>query len=388
MATVLLTACTSSTTQPFPTATNDASTLTWKKCHGKFQCATLKVPIDYTDNSLGTFDIAVIRYRDANQRNRIGSLVLNPGGPGASGIEYARNAEFIINPDVLERYDIVGFDPRGVNKSSPIHCLNGSEQDASFAGDPKPDNDAEYKQGLRESQEFIEKCLARTPFLENYTTANTARDMELLRKALGDEKLNYMGFSYGTYLGTLYAQQFPDNVGRFVLDGAVDATIPIEQQTVAQAQAFDQALAEFIADCSRQKDCPLPSDATPQFFTDLFKKVSMQPLTMNSGKSKRSITEGLVVIGVISALYDDVSGWPLLRIAIAMAQQGDGSAFANLADAYHGRKSDGTYIDNQNDANAIIECLDWPHKKSNSQIRSSVHRYTTAAPVLWPLRCL
>ena len=154
---LLLTSCSSTAKQRFPEAPNDTSTLKWTTCHGYFQCATLKVPIDYTDASLGQFDIAVLRYRDPNQHNRIGSLVVNPGGPGVSGVEYALNAQYIVNPDVLERYDIVGFDPRGIGESTPIHCLSNAEQDALFASDPKPDNDAEYAQALLDMQNFVDK---------------------------------------------------------------------------------------------------------------------------------------------------------------------------------------------------------------------------------------
>ena len=375
-----LTACSSTTQQSFPDAPNDLSTLTWTTCHDKFQCATLKVPIDYSDESVGQFDIAVIRYRDPNQNNRIGSLVVNPGGPGVSGVEYTLNAQYIVNPDVLERYDIVGFDPRGVGASSPITCLSDVEQEASLISDPKPDNEAEYAQALKDTQDFIDKCIAKTPNLAHFSTRDAAKDMELLRQALGDKQLNYLGFSYGTYLGTLYAQQFPQNVGRFVLDGAVDPSLTIEEQTRVQAVAFDQALANFIANCPKDKNCPLPINATPQFFTDLFHQVAKQPLVVGD----RQITEGLVVTGTASALYDDVSGWPMLRTAITEAQNGDGTTFAKLADAYDGRESDGTYINNENDANIVIECLDWQQSKSNDQIRTSAAAYTKAAPVFGP----
>jgi pimeloyl-ACP methyl ester carboxylesterase len=376
-----LTSCSSTTTASFPDAPNDVSTLNWQNCNGNFQCATLKVPIDYSDATLGQFEIAVIRYRDPGQYDRIGSLVINPGGPGVSGIEYARSAQYILSPDVLERYDIVGFDPRGIGASTPIHCLSDAEQDVLFASDPKPDNDAEYAQALSDTQAFIDKCVAKTANLAHFSTENVARDMELLRQALGDKKLNYMGFSYGTYLGTLYAQEFPQNVGRFVLDGAIDLTISSDQQSLIQAIAFDQALAHFIADCAQEKNCPLPANATPAFFTDLFNKVAANPLIITNGESTRFITEGLVVTGTASALYDDVSGWPQLRTAITQALQGDGSGFAKLADGYNGRNSDGTYSDNQNDANIIIDCLDWQESRSNDAIRAAVRNFVKAAPV-------
>ena len=382
----MLSGCSDPSVEPFPTASNDVSNLEWESCNGSFQCATLKVPIDYRDASLGEFDIAVLRYRDPNQHDRIGSLVVNPGGPGVSGIEYALNAEFLLNPEILERYDIVGFDPRGVGQSTAIQCLNASEQDALLSSDPKPDGDAEFAQAITETQSFIDECLAKVPNLAHFSTRDAAHDMELLRQSLGDAKLNYIGFSYGTYLGTLYAQQFPTTVGRFVLDGAIHPNLSIEQQSLIQAVAFDRALTNFISACLEIKNCPLPTGATPQFFIDLFSKVSIQPL-ITSNKSTgetRQITEGLVVTGTAAALYDDASGWPLLRTAIAQALLGDGTGFAQLADGYSGRKSDGTYKDNQNDANIIINCLDWQEYRDNEGIRIASKDFIKAAPVFGP----
>jgi pimeloyl-ACP methyl ester carboxylesterase len=377
---LLLTSCSSTTKQAFPEATNDLSTLNWSSCYDTFQCATLKVPIDYTNASLGQFDIAVVRYRDPNQKNRIGSLVINPGGPGVSGVEYALNAQYIVNPEVLERYDIVGFDPRGIGSSTPISCLNDAEQDAILISDPKPDNEAEYQQALKDTQEFVDKCIARTPNIAHFSTNEAAQDMELLRQGLGDEKLNYLGFSYGSYLGTLYAQSFPQYVGRFVLDGAIDPNVAIEDQTRIQAVAFDQAIKNFIKDCAQQKDCPLPKGVTPAFFTDLFNKVSQTPLTVGD----RKITEGQVVTGTASALYDDVSGWPSLRTAITQALVGDGTTFAELSDTYSGRNEDGTYKNNENDANVVIECLDWHQRQSNDQIKANAASFSRSAPVFGP----
>ena len=328
----------------------------------------------------------MLRYRDRNQHDRLGSLVVNPGGPGVSGIEYALNAEFLLNPEILERYDIVGFDPRGVGKSTAIECLTASEQDALLSGDPKPDGDAEFAQAIIETQSFIDECVAKVPNLSHFSTHDAARDMELLRQNLGDAKLNYIGFSYGTYLGTLYAQEFPERVGRFVLDGAINPSISNEEQAKVQAIGFDKALTNFVVDCFQNEDCPLPADATTNFFTDLFNKVSIQPLTTTDKTTgqTRQITEGLVVTGTAAALYDDASGWPLLRTAISQALLGDGTSFALLADGYSGRNSDGTYKDNQNDANIIINCLDWPQHRSNEAIRMASAEFAKLAPVFGP----
>ena len=387
LASFSLSACTSPSAKPFPTTTNDVSKLAWKTCHGNFQCASLKVPIDYINKSAGTFNIAVIRYRDPHQHNRIGSLVINPGGPGVSGIDYALNAEYIVSPSVLERYDIIGFDPRGVGASTSITCLSATEQDVLLASDPKPDNAAEFASVLSDTQSFVDKCVAKTPHLDHFSTFEAAHDMELLRQGLGDSELNYLGFSYGTYLGTLFAQQFPNRVGRFVLDGAINPSISINEQALIQAVAFDQALTNFIADCPRQKNCPLPAGATQQFFIDLFNKTSVQPLTIKSKSSRdipRKVTEGIVVTGTASAMYNNESGWPMLRTAITEAQLGDGTTFAKLADQYNGRKIDGTYSDNQNDANVIIDCLDWQDSRSIKVIREAAKKFATVAPVFGP----
>lgn len=376
---LLLTSCSTTSKQSTVTA-KESSTFAWSKCHRDFQCAVLTVPIDYSNKSLGNFEISVIRYRDPSQHNRLGSLVINPGGPGSSGVEYALNAEFIISPEVLERYDIIGFDPRGIGSSTPIHCLDAKEQDAYISSDPKPGNDAEFDQAIKDTQEFVNKCVAHTPNISHFSTQEAAHDMELLRIALGDKKLNYLGFSYGTYLGTLYAQQFPTHVGRFVLDGAIDPSISIDEQALVQATAFDKALSNFITDCHKQQDCTLPADATGQYFIDLFKKISIQPLKADN----RLVTEGMVVTATAAALYDDVEGWPMLIMAINEARDGDGTTFAKLADAYNGRETDGSYISNENDANVVIDCLDWNRNKSNEQIRTNISKFAKAAPVLGP----
>ncbi|MCX6440549.1 MAG: alpha/beta hydrolase [Actinobacteria bacterium] len=380
---LVLTGCAQTTSKPFPHATNDSSTLDWHKCEKYFQCATMSLPMDYQDASMGTFDMAVIRFRDPNQQNRLGSLIVNPGGPGVSGIDYALNAQYVIDPDVLDRYDIVGFDPRGIGKSTAIHCLSDAQQDESFSGDAKPESQEEFNALVNDAQTFAANCVAKTNYLASFTTENTARDMEQLRIALGDSKLNYMGFSYGTYLGTKYAQQFPTTVGRFVLDGAIDPTLDVYQQNLVQAQAFDKALANFTADCLRRTSCPLPKTANSQFFVDFLTALAEKPLTSTESPD-RPVTQSLVVTGAASALYDNQTGWPMLRTAFEEANNGDGTTFLKLADAYSGRNLDGTYMDNQNDANIVIDCLDWYQTRSNEGVQTHAADFAAAAPVFGP----
>jgi pimeloyl-ACP methyl ester carboxylesterase len=362
--------------------------LEWATCYEDFECTDLRVPIDYADLTVGTFKIAVLRYKAQDPKNRIGSLIVNPGGPGGSGVDYAYNAEYVFDPDVLDQYDIVGFDPRGVNRSAPIECLTDEETDANYASDAKPDTEAELEQALADSKEFIEKCESANEYLTHYSTAAAARDMDILRAALGDKKLNYFGKSYGTYLGTLYAQFFPDKVGRMILDGALDPNISILEQNISQAKGFDDALDAFLADCAKQDDCPLPKnkqEATLKIIA-LFETAALNPLPRKTRveNDERTATESLIVLGTASALYDDVDGWPKLRTAFLEGQQGYGDTFLDLADQYSGRSSDGSYMSNELDSGAIIDCLDWPDTRSVEKTKADAKRFTDAAPVFGP----
>lgn len=362
--------------------------LDWATCYEDFECTDLRVPIDYADLTVGTFKLAVLRYKAQDQKNRIGSLIVNPGGPGGSGVDYAYNAEYVFDPDILDRYDIVGFDPRGVDRSAPIECLTDEETDASYASDAKPDTEAELQKALADSEDFIKKCEEKNEFLTHYSTAESARDMDILRAALGDKKINFFGKSYGTYLGTLYAQFFPDKVGRMVLDGALDPNISILEQNISQAVGFDEALDAFLADCAKQDDCPLPAnlqEATAAIIA-LFTTAATNPLPRKTKveNDDRVATESLIVLGTASALYDDADGWPKLRTAFLEGQSGFGDTFLDLADQYSGRSSDGTYASNELDSGAIIDCLDWPDTRSIEQTKAEAQRFTDRAPVFGP----
>jgi pimeloyl-ACP methyl ester carboxylesterase len=195
--------------------------LSWSACDGG-QCAELTVPLDYSAPDDASISIAVLRVPATSQRQRIGSLVVNPGGPGGSGVDYAAAADFIVGAPVRQRYDIVGFDPRGVARSEPIDCLSDAELDAWLGSDPSPDDAAEREAFVAASKAFAESCEKTAgPILRHVSTRDAAADMDILRAALGERTLTYLGKSYGTYLGAVYAGMFPDRVGRFVLDGAI-----------------------------------------------------------------------------------------------------------------------------------------------------------------------
>ena len=391
--TVIFTGC-SSTKVPFIEKTFSAlaeyeqQKLDWSDCYDYFECSELRVPIDYDDLSVGTFRISVLRAVAKDQDNRLGSIVVNPGGPGGSGVDYAYNADYIFSPDITDVYDIVGFDPRGVALSEPISCFTPEELDKNFAADSKPDNEEEITATLEESEAFAKKCAENTEHLEHFTTAETARDMDILRAALGEKKLNYVGKSYGTYLGTLYANIFPNKVGRFVLDGAVDPNIPMKEQNLAQAIGFDKALTAFVNDCATQSDCPFtgtPAQAQATIIATL-QAAATTPLPQKNPEDgdDRLITESIIVIGMASSLYDDVDGWPKLRQAFTESAQNYGDTFLQLADEYTGRNPDGTFRSNDFDSGAVIDCLDWKDRRTVDQYKADVQEFTTKAPVFGP----
>jgi pimeloyl-ACP methyl ester carboxylesterase len=357
--------------------------LQWQSCYDNYQCADLLVPTDYANLKTGTFNISVLKYPTPNKQ-RLGSLIVNPGGPGGSGVDYAYVAEYLFSPAILKAYDIVGFDPRGVSRSEPIICLTDKELDANYASDAKPDNEKEFAQTLIDSKKFIQQCEKKNKHLTSFSTANAARDMDILRQAVGDKQLNYMGKSYGTFLGTLYAQFFPDKVGRMVLDGAVDPTISDFQQTLTQTVGFDQAFSAFARDCSTKKSCSLPNgeEAAIAEMQKLFAQAAKKPLPTKT--SNRKLSETMMVLGTASAMYDSSTGWPKLRKAIKEAQSGDGDNFLELADEYTGRQSDGSYPNNEFDSGAVIDCLDVNQPRTVTQIKRDAEVFAEQAPLFGP----
>ena len=338
--------------------------INWQDCYGGFKCATYKVPRDYSNLDAGEFDIAVMKHLAPAA---IGNLVVNPGGPGGSGVDYAYSYETAFTKAVNESFNIVGFDPRGVGRSSAIDCLTNAETDAAYASNSYPDNEAELAQMQAESEEFADKCKSDNDALQLYSTANAARDMDILRELLGDQKLNYLGKSYGTYLGTLYAKFFPDKVGRFVLDGAVDPTINSAEQTLQQAVGFDSAFNAFAADCAKQSTCALNSDASNQIQSKLA-EIRKNPIAVGD----RKLTESLAVYGIAYGLYDKEFGWPELRSALKDLFNGDGKSLLSMADTYNRRDAKGNYDSNDASSLTVIACDDFPPSGSNvSAIKSA-----------------
>ena len=346
--------------------------LKWQNCYGNFECSTLLAPVDYDKITSDVFHLKVIKFKATDQRQKLGALIVNPGGPGASAFDYAYNAENIVSAAIREKYDIVGFDQRGVGQSDPIRCLTDKETDEMLAGPMIADTPENQRKMVENAKFFASKCKKAAGYkLGHLSTFESAKDMELLRLALNEPKVNYLGKSYGTYLGTLYASLYPTKVGRMILDGAIDPSISIQEQNLAQAHSFELALNQFLSENNVSKI---------EIF-NLLKKLQFKPL---STKSNRNLTDSLAILGIASALYDDVTGWPKLSTALIQALTGDGTSLLELSDEYSGRRKDGTYLSNENDIAPIISCLDWPHSARTFPVSKTLQKFTITAPIFGP----
>jgi pimeloyl-ACP methyl ester carboxylesterase len=355
--------------------------LSWSGCGGSFECTSLTVPRDWKQPGNGDLQVAVIRLPASDPDQRIGSLLINPGGPGVSGVEYARAARAQITAPVRNTYDIVGFDPRGAGETSPVRCLPAPQLDDYFSADPTPDDSAEEKSFVGAIATMTHGCEQRSGAILPYvSTEDTARDMDVLRAALGDERLAYLGASYGTYLGAVYAGLFPERVGRLVLDGAMDPSLDGIETGKQQLQGFQQAFDSFVADCAEHDDCPLPADraAAGQRMAAFFDELDARPIPTHD--PARPLTEGLATLGVGEALYAPEYFWEPLRAGLTQAFHGDGSVLLQLADLYTNRNQDGSY-GNLLEANLAINCLDKGSLKTVGDAERLVPDYEQVSPV-------
>ena len=348
-------------------------------CGNGFQCGSIQVPLDYSHPSVKSISLAIVRKPATDQAHRIGSLLVNPGGPGGSGIDYARSPG-VVSAAVAARFDIIGFDPRGVGQSTAVHCLSDPEMDTFLNVPPDPDSAAEQTEVVNQSKFFASQCAAKSSssILPFVGTVNAARDMDIIRAVLGDKELYYLGKSYGTYLGAVYAEEFPENVGRLVLDGAIDPSLTADQLNLAQATAFDAALHQFAQDCVTHDGCPLGTDPTTGV-THLKSWVDGLDAKPISGDSTRKLTSAQAMTGIAVAMYDQ-TWWPDLRAALTKAYAGDGSALLAMADVYNNRVG-GHYQSNEAEANFAVNCVDHPHEADSPQsVEQSLTEYEQAAP--------
>ncbi|MEU9001854.1 alpha/beta hydrolase [Streptomyces sp. NPDC048551] len=379
--------------KPRAGGTKDAKPLKWGECSaptaaegggqtpGKdWQCATLDVPLDYADPGGETVPIALIRAKARDQKNRLGSLVFNFGGPGGSGITTLPGAaqEYAA---LRDRYDLVSFDPRGVGRSAPVRCEDDRQLDAYYAQDNTPATPQQEKAFVDGIKKYGQACQANSgKILPHVGTENAARDLDRIRQALGDEKLNYFGISYGTELGGVYAHLFPKNVGRAVFDAVVDPTATSEQGSLGQAKGFQLALGNFAQDCvNRGDECRLQGSTPKEIEANVIalqKRLAAKPI---AGIGDRMLTESAATNGIAQALYSKEL-WPLLEQGLDEAEGGQGQLLMALSDALNGRDQQGRYS-NIGAANTAINCADTKERYTLAQTKAKLPEFRAASPV-------
>lgn len=397
IAAVALAGC-SSTPEPTPPATPEPiqtnaepgdplasfyeQELNWRNC-GNAECARVEVPLDYQDPEAGTIELSMTMI--PAREESIGALFVNPGGPGGSAFDYAKAADFIVSPAIRDSFDIVGVDPRGVGGSEPVECLTDSQIDEIFAADGTPDNPQEQQQLIEDSASIAKSCAENSSAIwQHMDTVSTARDMDIVRVALNQPVLNYLGKSYGTSIGATYAELFPQRVGRMVLDGALPVGLSQEEVTFGQAVAFEQGVNNFAKYCAESGSCPFTgaSEEVAVQLRAFLASLDEQPL---STRSDRELTESLGSYAVLSFLYFPETDYPRLQQALAEAvNNNDGTALLALVDERVNRGPDGRYLDNSTDAFYAVSCADMPYNGTEQDAARLAQEWSIDAPTFGP----
>jgi pimeloyl-ACP methyl ester carboxylesterase len=363
------------------TTTTPVGPVTWSPC-GALQCGSVTVPLDYGHPDGPTIQIAVARHPAEVPSERIGSLVINPGGPGASGIDDLPNELSALAPEVLDRFDLVSFDPRGVDRSSPVRCSGGSDSGSSSgttqpAVDPVPTTPAARQALLSNDQAFAAQCQHYSGTILPYMgTVDTARDLDRLRAALGDATLTYIGHSYGTLLGATYADLFPTRVRAMVLDGAIDPASTTTAYATEQAMSLESALGSFFAWCAADAGCSWrPTGDPTTALLGLIQDSRNRPLTAGGGTAGPAELYDALLAGLESQ-----SSWPTLAVALEAAGAGNGAPAVVMSDRYETGGSP-----NAAEAEQAIDCLDHPVDRSPSSYVTLADDIGQSAPVFGPL---
>jgi len=395
----------SNTTKPVvvpTTSTIPFSPIRWKKCLlseiAGIKCATLEVPYDYENQSVGSFTLNIRVHPAAKPKLRVGSLVVNRGGPGAESASMASDAGFYFTQTILDHFDIVAFDPRGTGASLPfVDCVD--EYDSYFASDVTPDTPLEIEAITQDARRFNDSCQKRSGEILPYiSTKSSARDIDMIRRALNEETISYFGFSYGSELGAMWVSLFADTVRAAVFDGAADPNATYLQGGFDQAAGFEGQLNAFFADCAKRKTCPIYNKGNPEeVFDRLMRRLERDPLFVH--EKRTLINEGVAYTAAIDAMYSD-GLWPTFAEALADAAnpvEPDGTGLMSLYDDYYQRRSDGTY-DNLLEAFTAISCLDDQGDTTPEAVVSHLAEFQALAPrlgtyftygfncALWPVK--
>lgn len=350
----------------------------WLDLGGGIEEGTLLVPMDYDDPNGEQIALYVVRRHAADPDRRIGSLLVNPGGPGFGGSVFAYNADLVYGQALLDRFDIIGWDPRGTGFSDPsVDCVD--DFDRYFGLDSSPDTEAERQDLIDAGTEFGEACEeAHGELLAHLGTADSARDMNAIREALGEDTISYFGFSYGSELGATWATMFPGTVRAAVLDGAGDPTVGYLEHNIQQAAGFEAAFDKFLAQCSADDRCAFHNGGDAEgAFDELSAQIDASPITVDSERT--DVTQGVLFTAVAQAMYDE-GYWPGLELALADLQDGDGQGVLDLYDEYFGYQF-GQW-GNELEAYFAINCLDDPGSTGPEDLLSHEAEFAEAAPRL------
>lgn len=352
--------------------------LDWTPC-GRSLCTWVRVPLDY-DKPAGEAIRLRVKLRPASSGKAEGRIVINPGGPGGSGVGFVDTFASLTSQEIRQRRDIIGFDPRGVGQSNPLVCESDEAFDKLIALDPDPDTLKLVDKLGDGFRKLGEGCVKNSGSLVSHiSTEEAARDLDVLRALMGQRKLDYYGASYGTQLGATYADLFPRRAGAMILDGAVDPSRSKERQGFDQAKGFQRELKAYIAACLEDGDCPLGDDEKDANanIIELLGSLEDKPIQT---RFDRKLTEGAAIYGIAYAMYDPDS-WNVLTTGLVRAGFGDGSILLTLSDQYYGRRQDGTYRDNGAQAFFAIRCLDFPKAPGDGDIARLLPEYRKASPV-------
>jgi pimeloyl-ACP methyl ester carboxylesterase len=373
--------------------------IVWTACDGstnpEVECGNIEVPFDYADPEQGSFVLYVKKHNAASPADRIGSMMVNPGGPGFGGSSLADDAQYYFSQDLIDHFDIIAWDPRGTGESTPaVDCVDTFDE--YFGLDSPPETPDEKQALIDASQAFNDKCAENSGTILPYiSTQASAQDINSLRLALGEEKVSFFGFSYGSELGATWATMFPETVRAIVVDGAVDPNASSTEEGMNQAKGFEGQLATFLKQCSEKSTCAFHNGGKAEAaFDQLVLDIDATPLEVS--KDRTPVTQGVLFTAVAQAMYSDYY-WPQLSEALSEAQNGDGKGILQLYDDYYQRKDDGTY-GNELEAFLAISCLDDPGASSVEDVDSHIEDFIAAAPrlggnfaygyscALWPVK--